>query len=490
MRHGWIRASRLWTAILTALVLAVSPMSVAAAQPVLEGRASTPHGFWEQKEHWSDQATRKALRATKQSERWEVLVDSGRDGEWGSQGFLTEVYRRRPELSIALDETMKRVLDSFGTTLVIGEVQSSRGGRLYVVAAVLEQDSSFQDSAGNTLKQFVPLHVNRSYEGALQFAQEYEKVLDGSTGIGEPSPRGGPALPGISEKLPCGFCGTQRTSNYNSCFNQKTFCVAAAATAGTACAIAALACGVVPVCEAACAVAYLAWLASCVVNYNGCIDTADQIYELCYDSCGPIGGCGESTQNAATVLHLDRPTGGNQKLASSSINFALARSETRGEESFIMDEWAIVQDGLIRTSSNPAFGQAVADQRSVPAQGSFLMIQEPVHAMNSRHVPKPEVKISSTRLARSERGAGEIVAARIELSPTRAVERVDIVYTSKPMEESRLKELVSRRVGLVFESEKGHRTAVYMTFRLTNRIEVLDTVTVFPKCCCGGVHCI
>lgn len=155
-----------------------------------------------------------------------------------------------------------------------------------------------------------------------------------------------------------------------------------------------------------------------------------------------------------------------------------------------MDEWAVVKSGRVRTSSNPAFAQAVTDQRSAPTQGSFLMIQEPVHPMNSRLVPKPEVKISSTVLARSERGAGEIVAARIQLSPTRAVERVDIVYTSKPMEESRLKELVSQRIGLVFESEKGHRTAVYMTFRLTDRIEVLDTVTVFPKCCCGGVHCV
>jgi hypothetical protein len=381
---------------------------------------------------------------------------------------------------------MKRTLESFGTTLVIGEVQSSWGGRLYVVAAVLEQDSSFQDSEGATLKQFVPLYVNRSYESALGYAQEYEKVLDGSDGIGEPSPRG-PALPGIPEKVPCGVCETQHTGNYNSCFNQKAACVAAVAATSLACV---LGCAAVPPCEAVCAVGYLAGLAYCLVSYNGCISTADQLYDLCTSSCGPPGGCGLSINNVSTVLYLDRPTGGNQKLASAPINFALARSETRGEESFIMDEWAIVQNGLIRASSNPAFGQAVADQRSVPAQGSFLMIQEPVHAMNSRNVPKPEVKISSTRLARSERGTGEIVAARIELSPTRAVERVDIVYTSKPMEESRLKELVSQRVGLVFETEKGHRTAVYMTFRLTDHIEVLDTVTVFPKCCCGGVHCV
>ena len=58
------------------------------------------------------------------------------------------------------------------------------------------------------------------------------------------------------------------------------------------------------------------------------------------------------------------------------------------------------------------------------------------------------------------------------------------------MAQPALERLVSRRVGLAFESDKEHRTAVYVVFRLTDRLEVLSTLTAFPKCCCGGEFCI
>jgi hypothetical protein len=120
------------------------------------------------------------------------------------------------------------------------------------------------------------------------------------------------------------------------------------------------------------------------------------------------------------------------------------------------------------------------------------VVQEPVHDLNSRHVPKPEVRVSRSRLPRSERGRGEIVAARLEFSSSTEVDRVAILYTSEPVEKAglaALEQLVSRRVGLIFESEKEHRTAVYVVFRLTDRLELLATHTAFPKCCCGGSFC-
>jgi hypothetical protein len=143
----------------------------------------------------------------------------------------------------------------------------------------------------------------------------------------------------------------------------------------------------------------------------------------------------------------------------------------------------------VMASSAPAFGQAVSEQRPLPAAGLFLVIQEPVHDMNSRSVPKPEVKVSSTTLARAERGKGGIVAARLELSATGSVEKVAILYTSRTMDEKALEKLVGQRVGVKFETEKGHRTAVYVTFRLTHRFELLGTAVAFPKCCCSGVWC-
>jgi len=65
---------------------------------------------------------------------------------------------------------LKDTFDSLGTIILIGEVQSSKGSRLYVVAVVLEEDSTFQDSAGIALRPFIPLDVNENYQDALRFA--------------------------------------------------------------------------------------------------------------------------------------------------------------------------------------------------------------------------------------------------------------------------------------------------------------------------------
>ncbi len=477
MRHRWVRVG-LASAFLTAAVLALLAVPAAAA-------AQT--AFWDQKEHWSDQTARKALRATRQAGRWEVLVDLENDGKWDSQGFLKEVYRRHLEAPVTLDEALKSTIASFETDILIAEVRSAKGNRLYVVAVVFEQDPA-QGPEGSALKTFLPLYVNEVYQDALQFAQTYE----GGFGHGEflDSPSGKPAPP--EEKLlPCAGCGIEQRRNNAYCNSSYTSCLSAADSFLTSCYAGCI--GITATaCQAGCASIWFIRRSTCAQDLGDCLLRSQLIYDMCIINCPDGGGgeCSVATDTTTTALSLDRPTGVAQKLMSSPIKFALARSETRGEESFIMDEWAFVKDGRVRTSSNPAFARAVTDQRSVPDQGSFLMIQEPVHPMNSRHVPKPEVRISSTALARSERGTGEIVAARIELSPTRTVDRVEIVYTSRPMEESRLKELVSQRVGLVFATEKGHRTTVYLSFRLTDRIELLDTVAVFPKCCCGGVYCV
>lgn len=486
MRCRWIRAAGLGTALLTATVLAVLPGPAAAAQR--EDQLTSRRAFWDQQERWSDLGARKALRATRQAERWEVLVDLEKNGEWASQGFLEEVYRRRPEPSLALDKALRDTLDSIGTVLLIGEVRSAKGGRLYVVAAVLDQDSSFQDSEGRPLKIFVPLHVNGSYQDAQQFAQLHEKIYDGTLGNGE-----SPDFPvGDVEKAApaCEWmCGNQRNTRYSGCSFQASVCISSAMDARDSCIAG---CNGASGCISNCNTQYNNNVAFCTANYNSCTGVADQLYNQCIDQCdgGGWGGCSVATNTVTSTLSLDGRATLHQKLAPSPIHFELARTENRGAENFVMDEWALVKKGQVRSSSNPAFARAVTGQRPVAAEGPFLMIQEAVHPMNSRHVPKPEVKISNTRLAPSERGAGQIVAARIELSPTRAVDRVEIVYTSVPMDESRLKELVSRRIGLVFATEKGHRTAVYLAFRLTDHLELLDTVTVFPKCCCGGVHCI
>ncbi len=189
-------------------------------------------------------------------------------------------------------------------------------------------------------------------------------------------------------------------------------------------------------------------------------------------------------------MSLGDGTAGGLDLAPPPVTFPLARSETSGDESFLVDEWAIARDGGVTASSNPAFAQAAAEQGGVPPVGPHLLIQEPVHANNSREIPKPEVRISSTGLSPADQGTGQIVAARLEISKTEAVDQVQILYTSTPLDEARLENLLSHRIGLVFASEKRHRTVLFIVFRLTDRFELLGTYTVLPQCCCGEHFCV
>jgi hypothetical protein len=294
--------------------------------------------------------------------------------------------------------------------------------------------------------------------------------------------------PGEPEKAACEWiCSNQRSSRYSGCNASFSLCVGSAVSARSSCLTS---CGGAPACENNCHNNYFAAVAFCTAQLNSCTAVADELYSQCLDLCGDGGPCGAADRTATVALSLE-DTALGQKLDPAPVAFSLARAENRGAEIFILDEWAIVQDGGVKSSSDSAFAWAVTDQDAAPALGPVLLIQEPIHEMNSRHVPKPEVRIASTRLAPSERGEGEIVAARLEFSSANLVDRVEILYSSapRPMEKSRLENLVSRRVGLVFASEKAHRTAVYVVFRLTHRFELLGTFTAFPKCCCGGQFC-
>lgn len=299
------------------------------------------------------------------------------------------------------------------------------------------------------------------------------------------------ALPGSVAAQICDFmCSNQRNSRYSLCNAQFSACIISATDARDDCIDS---CGGASSCINNCNSWYLGAKAYCTAVLNSCTGVADELYRQCLDNCpggGGGGGCGTATQTETATLSLEDTTAAGEELAAAPVNFALSRGANRGAESIILDEWAVVRGGRITASSNPAFALAVKDQRAESAQGSFLIIQEPIHEMNSRHVPKPEVRFSRTGLVPAERGTGGIAAARLELSPAGAVERAEIVYTSKLMDTSRLERLVSRRVGLEFASEKGHRTVVYVVFRLTDRFEPLSTLTILPPCCCGGAYCV
>lgn len=150
-----------------------------------------------------------------------------------------------------------------------------------------------------------------------------------------------------------------------------------------------------------------------------------------------------------------------------------------------MDEWAIVLDGGVAASSVPEFGEAVANQLEISDREAWLIVQKPVHVMNERHVPEPAVAVNSSLLPRGLWGNGEIVVARLEFSPEQRSEPVEILSTSGPVNKPALRAMLARRVRPSFASDKTHRAAAYVVLKITDSIQVLDTVSALPQCCCG-----
>lgn len=179
------------------------------------------------------------------------------------------------------------------------------------------------------------------------------------------------------------------------------------------------------------------------------------------------------------------------ELVREPLRFPLGRVESRGDEMFIMDEWSVVSEGDVVLASSPEFGAAVGEQWASSAEQEALVVQEPVHRMNDRWIPKPMVRIQGGMgLPPEYRGDGELVLARFELSPRRVMDHWEVLYTSGPVDVAGVEELLKGRLGLVFSSDKTHRAAAYVVLRLTDRLEIVDTLTVLPQCCCGETFCI
>jgi hypothetical protein len=471
--------------VLCAFVLG-NPGHEALAQSPSKGEQEYLRELWDSQENWTDQGPSKAIRATAQNGRWEVLVSFGEQDEWHHQGFLDEISRSPLVAGEGLNSSLRASFETFRPDLFVGEARSSRGQPAYVVAVLFGEAATNSDASGRLLTPLVPVYVADSRSGAETFAEQYRlSVVSSGAPQEEPSP--GEPLPNLTA------CETICFSQYTSSINQCNLTYAACtSTVNAAFLLCAEGCGGIPACEAVCLAASLLGLAHCVLAMNSCDSTASQVRDLCLAHCdNPGPGCGAVvTQTATIALSLGEATAGGLDLTRASVTFPLARSETRGDDTVLVDEWAVTESGEVTASSNPAFAQAVTEQGAAPPVGRYLVVQEPIHADNSRKIPKPDVRISSTGLSPDDRGTGQTVAARLELSNTGIVDRAQILYTSEPMDEARLEELVRHRIGLAFASEKRHRTVVFVVFRLTDRFELLGTYTVLPQCCCGDHFCV
>lgn len=220
------------------------------------------------------------------------------------------------------------------------------------------------------------------------------------------------------------------------------------------------------------------------------------------DTTGPLGlncpppdidddpGCtAEATDTETTAVSLEPTTLGGVDATTASVQYPLARSERRGDEVFVMDEWAVASGGDVVASSASEFAEAVATQNAMTRSGEFLLVQEPVHVRNSRHVAKPRVRMARTGLPPSLRGDGQLVVARLEFPPEGPADRVELLYSSASVDAALLEDLLRTRTGLVFASEKRHRAGAYVVLRLGRQLKVLQTLTVLPQCCCGETFC-
>lgn len=207
----------------------------------------------------------------------------------------------------------------------------------------------------------------------------------------------------------------------------------------------------------------------------------------------PPGPCESAIETTSTSVVSWGPAdhGEGRGGLRAPIQFPLSRVERRGDETFVMDEWSIVSGGQVIRASSPEFADAVREEGDIASGDQLLFVQEPIHALNQRYTSKPVVRLVGGReLAPEQRGNGEVVVARLEFSTDATVDGWEVLYTSDPLDEAGIAELLTEKLSLAFASEKRHRTAVYVVFRLAERMELIDVVSALPQCCCGETICI
>lgn len=215
-----------------------------------------------------------------------------------------------------------------------------------------------------------------------------------------------------------------------------------------------------------------------------------------FANCPSGGGC-FAGETATTILPLDAAARevGQDPSAASPLPYPLTRVRRNDKGRFVMDEWAVIlpESDSRQTrglgSSSAAFRDAVDAHLGAPPSGASLVIQEPVHPLNSRWIPLPEIEISDTSLAAARRGGGEIVAVRAEAFGGRRLEDLQVLYASGPVDEAWLRRHLERRVSLRFASDQQHPTVVFLVLRIGEQLEALSALPVLVQCCCDPFLC-
>jgi len=232
------------------------------------------------------------------------------------------------------------------------------------------------------------------------------------------------------------------------------------------------------------------------------------------EACGGGGGGGgcftAPNPNEQKLFTIPIDGGDAPDLAPSS--FGLHRTErSTGTMSFLMDEWAVLSYSTrageaspnvkVLSSSSPEFGasksqdldRGTRDREKLagrtPSQGTVLVVEAPVHPLNSRFAILPELRFSDLNTPATAAPLELIVRADFAADKS-SPDGLQVLHANG-VTPANLVELLRERLEVERGAGTRHRVIVYARVRVDGtRVDASSLAMVMPKCCCGGMHCV
>lgn len=251
----------------------------------------------------------------------------------------------------------------------------------------------------------------------------------------------------------------------------------------------------------------------CSARY--CLDCSTCTYGCGWEAC-PLGGGGGGgcftapNPNEQKLFTIPLDGGDAPDLAPSS--FGLHRVErSTGTLSFLMDEWAVLSYSTrageaspnvkVLSSSSPEFGASKTQDLDrgtrdrakragrTPSQGTVLVVEAPVHPLNSRFATLPELRFSDLNTSAVTEPIEFIV--RADFAADKSSPDGLRVLHSNGVVPADLVELIKERLEVERGAGTRHRVIVFAKVKVDGtRLEASSLAMVMPKCCCGSFHCV
>lgn len=259
-------------------------------------------------------------------------------------------------------------------------------------------------------------------------------------------------------------------------------------------------------------------LAGCTVTKTCCtVTTCSSCTGGCSLTCGrcDVGGGGGgcfTAPNPNEQKLFAIPIDGDEAPDLASSSFGLHRVErSTGTLSFLMDEWAVLSYSTrageaspnvkVLGSSSPEFGASKSQDLDrgtqdrakragrAPVQGTLLVVEAPVHPLNSRFATLPKLRFSDLNTPVGTEPIELVVRADFAADKS-SPDGLQVLHTNGVVSAD-LVELLKERLEVERGAGTRHRVIVYARVRIDGtRVDASSLAMVMPKCCCGGAHCV